>query len=59
MATILKMLRYQTQLQFDLRHEKIAQIMSEKVFVMVMTSEGGLNVGPLYSFTNEMIIFSW
>ena len=55
-AAILKILKYQTQLQFDLRYEKIVQNYAKKVFFMMMTSsmtsQGGLKDGPLYSFIN-------
>ena len=47
MAAILKILKYQTQLQFDLRYENTFQIMP-KILSMVMTSsmtsQGGLKV---------------
>ena len=50
MAAILKILIYQTQLQFDLRYEKIFPNYAKKVFFMVMTSsmtsQGGLKVTP-------------
>ena len=38
MAAILKILKYQTQLQFDLRYEKIVPNYAKKSFFMVMTS---------------------
>ena len=38
MAAILKILIYKTQLQFDLRYEKIVPNYAKKVFFMVMTS---------------------
>ena len=48
MAAILKILKYQTQLQFDLRYEKIVPIYAQKSFFMMitssMTSQDGLNV---------------
>ena len=48
MAAILKILKYQTQLQFDLRYEKTVLNFAKKVFFMVMmssmTSQGGLKV---------------
>ena len=44
---ILKILKYQTQLQFDLRYEKIVQNHAQKSFSMLMTSQGGLKVVPL------------
>ena len=37
-AAILKILKYQTQLQFDLRYEKIVPNYAKKKFFMVMTS---------------------
>ena len=53
MAAILKILKYETQLQFDLRYENIAPNYAKKsIFMMMtssMTSQGGLKVGPLYS----------
>ena len=52
MVAILKMLEYKTQLQFDLRHEKIIQCYAKKVFFIVMTSSmtshGRLEVDPIY-----------
>ena len=58
---ILKILKYLTQLQFDLRYEKIVPNFVKKgIFMMMtssMTSQGGLKVGPLYSFINEMTTF--
>ena len=48
MAAILKILKYQTQFQFDLRYEKIVRNFAKKSFLMVMTSsmtsQGGLKV---------------
>ena len=48
MAAILKVLIYQTQLQFDLRYDKIVPNYAKKVLFMVitssMTSQGGLKV---------------
>ena len=38
MAAILKILKHQTQLQSDLRYEKIVPNYAKKVFFMVMTS---------------------
>ena len=38
MAAILKIWKYQTQLQFDLRYEKIVPNYATKSFFMVMTS---------------------
>ena len=61
MEAILKFLKHQTQLQFDLRHEKIVPNYAKKVFFMMMTSsmmsQGGLEFGPLFSFTNEITTF--
>ena len=61
MAAILKVLKYLTQLQFDLRYEKIVPNYAKKyIFMMMtssMTSQGGFKVGPLYSFINEIITF--
>ena len=58
MATILKILKYQTQLQFDLRYEKIIPNHAKKSIFMMMTSslssQGYLKGGPLYSFINEI-----
>ena len=60
MAAILK---YETQLQFDLRYEKIVPNYAKKSIFMMMTSsitsQGGLKVGPLYSFIYEITTFSW
>ena len=51
MAAILKILKYQTQFQFDLRYEKIVPNYAQKSFFMMMTlsmtSQGGLKVVPL------------
>ena len=61
MAAILKILKYLTQLQFDLRYEKIVPNYAKKyIFMMMtssMTSQGGFKVCPLYSFINEIITF--
>ena len=61
MVAILKILKYETQLQFDLRYEKIVPNYAKKcIFMMMtssMTSQGGLKVGPLYSFINEITTF--
>ena len=58
MAAILNILKYQTQLQFDLRYENIVPNYAQKsIFVMMtssMTSQGGLKFGPLYSFIYEI-----
>ena len=61
MAAVLKIFKYSTQLQSDLRYEKIAANHAKKSFFMIMTasmtSQGGLKVGPLYSFINEITTF--
>ena len=61
MVANLKILKYLTQLQFDLRYEKIVPNYAKKsIFMMMtssMTSQGGFKVGPLYSFINEIITF--
>ena len=60
MAAISKILKYQTQLQFDLRYERSSQIMQKSIFVMMtsyMTSQGVLKVSPLYSFIYEITFF--
>ena len=61
MAAILKILKYLTQLQFDLRYEKIVPNDAKKsIFMMMtssMTSQGGLKVGPLYYFIYEITTF--
>ena len=48
MTVILKILKYLTQLQFDLRYGKIVPNYAKKSFFMVMmssmTSQGGLKV---------------
>ena len=58
MAAILKILKYQTQFQFDLRYEKIISNFAKKSIFMMktssLTSQGYLKVGPLYSFINEI-----
>ena len=60
-AAILKILKYHTQLQFPLRYEKIVPNYAQKsIFMMMtssMTSQGGLKVGPVYSFINEIVTF--
>ena len=57
MAAILKMSKYQTQLQFDIRNEKIIPNYARKNIFMVMTlsmtSQSYLIVVSLYSFMNE------
>ena len=61
MAAILKSIKYQTQLQFDIRYEKIVPNYAKKnIFIMMtssMTSQGGLKVDPLYSLMNEITTF--
>ena len=61
MAAILKILKYYTQLLFDLRYEKIVpNYAKNNIFIMMtssMTSQGGLKVGPLYSLINEITTF--
>ena len=58
MAAILK---YRTQLQFDPGYEKIVPNYAQKFFFMMMTSsmtsQGGLKVGPLYSFIDGITTF--
>ena len=60
-AAILKISKCLTQLQFDLRYEKIVPNFAKKsIFMMMtssMTSQGSLKVGPLYSFINEITTF--
>ena len=60
-AAILKIFKYPTQLQFDLRYEKIVPNYAQKSFVMMMTSwttsQGGFKFGPLYTFISEITIF--
>ena len=49
-----------THLHFDFRYEKIVPNYAKKVFFMVMTSsmtQGGLKIGLLFSFINEIRIF--
>ena len=54
MAAIMKILKYETQLQFDLRYEYIVPNYAKKgIFMMMtssMTSQGGLKIGRLYSW---------
>ena len=61
MAAILKMSKYQTQLQFDIRNEKITPNYARKyIFIVMMssmTSQSDLKVVSLYSFMNEKITF--
>ena len=53
MTAILKILKYESQLHFDTRYEKIVPNYAKNVCFMVMTSSmtshGGLKFGPLYS----------
>ena len=62
MAAILKILKYESQLQFDPRYENIVPNYAKKsIFMMMtssMTSQGGLKVGPLYSFIYQVTTFS-
>ena len=61
MADILKISKYYTQLQFDLRYEKIVPNYAKRVFFMMMTSSmtsrDGLEFGPIYYFINEITTF--
>ena len=61
MAAIFKILKYWTQLQIDLRYEKIdpnyAKKSISRMMTSSMTSQGGLIAGPLYSFINEITTF--
>ena len=54
MAVILKILKYETQLQFDCRYENIVPNYAKKSIFMMktssMTSQGGLKFGPLNSW---------
>ena len=55
MAAMLKISKYQAQLQFDLRYDKIVLNYAKKIFMMMtssMTSQGDLKVGPYYFFIN-------
>ena len=58
MAAILKILKYQTQLQFDLRYEKVVPNYAMKSIFhdddVTDDVTGWLKVGPLYSFINEI-----
>ena len=57
MAAILKMSKYLTQLQFDIRNEKMIPNCARKyIFVVMtstMTSQGDLKFVSLYSIINE------
>ena len=61
MAAILKIFKYWTRLQFDIRYENIVPNHAQKsIFMMMtssMTSQDGLKVDPLYSFMNEITTF--
>ena len=61
MGAILKIMKYQTQLQFDIIYEKnVPNYTNKSIFMMTtssMTSQGGLKFGPLYSFINEKKTF--
>ena len=61
MAAILKMSKYQTQLQFDIRNKKIVPNYARKnIFIVMtssMTSKNDLKVVSLYSFMNKKITF--
>ena len=53
MAAILKILKYWTQLQFDLRYEKSIPNYAKKFFRVMtssMTSQGGLKVSSIFMF---------
>ena len=56
MAAILKMSKYYTKLQFDIRNEKIIPNYAWKSIFMLMkssmTSQGDLKVASLYSIIN-------
>ena len=56
-GVILKILKYEMQLHFDLRLENIVPNYAKKIFIVVitssMTSQGGLKVDPLYSCLGE------
>ena len=62
MTAILKILRYQSQPQFDLRYENIVPNYVIKIFSWWWRhrwrqSHGRLKVSPLYSFLNEITTF--
>ena len=50
----MEILKYETQLQFDLRYDNIVPNYAKKGIFMIMTSsmtsKGGLKIGPLYSW---------
>ena len=62
MAAILKIFKYETQLQFDLKYQNVVPNYAKKsIFMMMtssMTSQGGFKFGPLYSFIYEITAFS-
>ena len=57
MAGILKILKYETQLHFDLRYEKIVPNVPKDTFhgddVIDDVTQGDLKVGPLYTCWGE------
>ena len=61
MAVILEKAKYKTQLQFDIRNEKIIPNYARKnIFIVMrslMTSQSELKVVSLYSFINDKITF--
>ena len=61
MAAILEKAKYKTQLQFDIRNEKIIPNYARKnIFIVMkslMTSQSDLKVVSLYSFMNDEITF--
>ena len=61
MAAISKISKYFRKVHFDIRCEKIIQIIPEKVFSMLMTSsvtsQRDVNAGLLYSCLNEITTF--
>ena len=60
-AAILKIMKYLTQLQFDLRYEKIVPNCATKKYFydddVTDDVTGWPLIGPLYSFINEIITF--
>ena len=61
MAAILEKAKYKTQLQFDIRNEKIIPNYARKnifiVMTSLMTSQSDLKVVSLYFFMNDEIAF--
>ena len=61
MAAILKMSKYKTQLQFDIRNEKIIPNYARKnIFIAMtssMTSQSDTKVVSIYSFMNDKMTF--